>query len=142
MGFTAKPKRIIFEKNNTTPFLIMEDDAIFRDNFIENFNTIASHLDKNWDILYLSCHYNCVKSETNHKIYKIKTRVHGAGAVIYHPKSIPIILSEIFPFQLQIDHDIPDKYILTKKLNAYIACNENNNTIIFNDNKDGSTTNN
>jgi len=133
----------IYKKNHKLPFLILEDDAIFRENFLLFFNKILHQLDEDWDILYLSCHF---PNEYHQKIYdkdnlvKIKTRIHGMGAVLYNPAVIHKILSSIYPIDLQIDHDIPDKLILTNKINAYIGCNDNNQTIIFNDNMGGSST--
>lgn len=130
----------IYEKDINQPFLILEDDTIFRENFIENFKKILLNLHKDWDIVYLSCHFICDSKHVKSNLMKIKSRIHGMGAVLYHPKCIPIILKHIYPFDLQIDHDIPDKLILKSKINAYVSCNKNNETIIFNDNINGSST--
>jgi glycosyl transferase family 25 len=118
-------------------FMILEDDFQCRQNFLFIMTEILNHLPNNWDIIYLSCHLNkstySKKNIKNH-LLPIISRTHGQGAVLYHPRSLNKILSNIFPLDLQIDHDIPDKLIARHKIKAYTAVNSDMDTIIRNDN--------
>jgi hypothetical protein len=125
------------ELNKKRYFMILEDDFIFYDYTINILNNILNNLPNQWDLIYLSCHINKSHyhlNKINNHLIKINTRVHGQGALLYNYKSLPILIENIFPLNLQIDHDIPDKFIMNHKLNAYIAVNKFLDTIIHNDN--------
>lgn len=122
-----------------TPILILEDDAIFRPHFRYYVAHLLKNLPPDWDLMYLSCHHEC---KTHTRIEKIDTRIHGMGAVLYHPRVLTMLINTLPPITLQIDHDIPDKLIVTGKINAYVACNDECYPLVYNDNLNGSSTGN
>jgi len=119
------------------PFLILEDDFTLPGTFDADFQDMIRHLPSSWDMIYLSCHIRKEEyqsSNRNHQLLPIHTRTHGQGAVLYHPNVVPLLLSAIYPIHLQIDHDIPDRLIMTKRIKAFMAVNTHLDTLIFNDN--------
>jgi hypothetical protein len=103
------------------------------------------HLPEDWDILYLACHFPrekidsmelvSINKEEDFKIVRMSTRIHGTGALLYHPRALPKVLKMLLPLDLQIDHDIPDKLVLTGNLQTYIALTLQNTPLIHNDNQ-------
>lgn len=125
------------ELNKNRLFMILEDDFILKENFVSKMKHILNHLPIDWKLIYLSCHikkheYNA--SFIKNHLLKINTRTHGQGAVLYNPNILSILLMNLYPIHLQIDHDIPDKLIMTNKINTYMAVNKHLDTIIHNDN--------
>jgi len=91
-------------QNNIRYALILEDDAIFKDNFIDNLNIILSKLPSYFDMCFISecCNLHAANIENDMlNIYKLpKSRC--VSAYIINSKSIPYILSTL-PFQYPID---------------------------------------
>ena len=138
----------IFEmekQRQNSHFIIFEDDFLIRPSFHKDFSNSLQSLERrvgnHWDMLYMSCHFNSYLKRMNintnsfHNFLKVKSRIlHGLGGVLYKKKCVDIILNEIYPLKRQIDHDIPEKFILTNKLNAYILLNKKKRPLIYNDN--------
>jgi len=140
---------LIMEKESSSAnynyIMIVEDDILVRDGFDRRFRSILRHLPEDWDILYLACHFPrekidsmelvSINKEEDFKIVRMSTRIHGTGALLYHPRALPKVLKMLLPLDLQIDHDIPDKLVLTGKLQTYIALTLQNTPLIHNDNQ-------
>jgi hypothetical protein len=133
------------KRRQNSHFIILEDDFLIRPSFHKDFSNSLQSLEKKvgnqWDMLYMSCHFNSylkrmnIDAKSYHNFLKVKSRLlHGLGAVLYKRNSVDIILNEIYPLKRQIDHDIPEKFILTNKLNAYILLNKKKRPLIYNDN--------
>ena len=132
-------------------FLVLEDDftivpppSVFFKETQKIFSKLQILSQKEWDVLYLSCHSEpylrkeAIESAAPPEILKIKHNLHGMGAVLYTNKAITRILKNIFPLSKQIDHDIPEKMLLAKKkknkLNGYIIFQTNGKKFFYNDN--------
>ncbi len=120
--------------------MIMEDDAILCDDFERLFLQSMSYVPSDWDIIYLSWNQNMwPKGEPiNASVRRIGFRTHGTGCMILNPVAREQLLS-IFPLDLQIDHDLPDRLIVPGRLNAYMLTH-NGKPLVKNDNFGGSTT--
>ena len=140
---------LIMEKESSSVnynyIMIVEDDILVRDGFDRRFRSILRHLPEDWDILYLACHFPremidsmelvSINKEEDFKIVRMSTRIHGTGALLYHPRALPKVLKMLLPIDLQIDHDIPDKLVLTGNLQTYIALTLQDTPLIHNDNQ-------
>ena len=130
-----------YSSGNQHYMMIIEDDILIRDGFDSRFRSVLHKLPEDWDILYLACHFRGEEKkignekEDDFSIIPMTTRVHGTGAILYHPRALGVLLNTLTPMDLQIDHDIPDKIVLTKKLNAYIALTRDGFPLIHNDNQ-------
>lgn len=137
----------IFEMEKTkrsSHFLILEDDFLPQDSFSRDFSKSIQKLEKrvgdDWDMLYLSCHFDSYlqrngKQPAFEYFLKVENKMmHGLGGVIYKRKCVDIILKNIFPLNRQIDHDIPEKFILKNRINAHVLLNHKNKPLIYNDN--------
>lgn len=125
-------------------FLILEDDFFPEKDFDVSIKTTLHNLPERWHVIYLQLHHDpdLWKEETQYdnKIL-IKKIYHQTAAVLYHPDSVSIIMKNVLPIQKQIDHDFPQKLIMTSKLIAYVAHNsKKNGTIINQDNLGGTST--
>ena len=56
-------------KNNYKHVLILEDDAVFADDFETQFRTGWDQVPKDFDMFYLGCNFNCDDSHTIPKVY-------------------------------------------------------------------------
>ena len=56
-------------KNNYKQVLILEDDAVFADDFEHMFKTGWDQVPKDFDMFYLGCNFNCDDSHTIPKVY-------------------------------------------------------------------------
>jgi GR25 family glycosyltransferase involved in LPS biosynthesis len=56
-------------KNNYKHVLILEDDAVFADDFERQFRTGWDQVPKDFDMFYLGCNFNCDDSHTIPKVY-------------------------------------------------------------------------
>ena len=120
-------------------FLILEDDFLLSDNFIQKFIDIMKDVPQNWDILYLSCHVKSFlqrnPSQKYNSVIKVSKLIHGMGAVLYNKNVASFLVKNILPFVKQIDHDLPKKFFKEKQLlNGYILRDENLKKIIENNN--------
>lgn len=119
-------------------FLILEDDVVIPNDFDKRIQDILPNLPPDWDMIYLSCHLSPQKHADQPRPYhknliRIVSRVHGTGAILYHPRILPR-LHEMLPIHLQIDHDLPDKLILSGRITAYAILNDQDLPIIHCDN--------
>ena len=109
-------------------FLVLEDDFTILPpplTFFKEMDNMFSKLQiltqGDWDLLYLSCHSlpylkkDGLELRVPPQILKIQHNLHGMGAVLYTNKAVMRILPNIFPLCRQIDHDIPEKFLLAKK---------------------------
>jgi hypothetical protein len=122
------------------PVLIFEDDAVICDHFFERLREVVSHTPADADLIYCSWnpHPWVASIPTRHRdVERIVRRLHGTGAIIFMPRAIPFI-RKLKPFDLQIDHEIPDKLILTKQLKAYRVWSRGER-LVTNDNFGGTT---
>lgn len=120
-------------------FIILEDDFLLSENFLQKFVEMMEHVPKNWDILYLSCHVESFlernPTEKYNPIIKVAKLIHGMGAVLYNKNVASILVENILPFEKQIDHDLPEKFFRQNQvLNGYILRDENLKKIIENNN--------
>lgn len=133
-------KRIIREINR--PTLVMEDDALLCEGFGGKVQCALKSLPSEWDVAYLSwnppCERETIGVRVNDHVEKITTRLHGTGALVIQPRCRDLLLS-IFPLDLQIDHDLPDKLIQRECIQAY-ALTHYGKRLIFNDNFGGTRT--
>jgi len=122
------------------PALIFEDDAVICDHFFERLREVSSQAPAEADLVYCSWnpHPWLASIPTRHPdIERIVRRLHGTGATIFNPRAIPFMRT-LKPFDLQIDHDIPDKLILKKQLKAYRVWSRGER-LVTNDNFGGTT---
>jgi len=56
-------------KNNYKQVLILEDDAVFADDFEEKFRTGWNQVPKDFDMFYLGCNFNCDDKQVIPKVY-------------------------------------------------------------------------
>lgn len=120
-------------------FLILEDDFLLSDNFLQKFLDIMKDVPQNWDILYLSCHVKSFlqrnPTEKYNAVIKVSKMIHGMGAVLYNKNVASILVENILPFEKQIDHDLSKKFFKEKQiLHGYILRDENLKKIIENNN--------
>ena len=70
--------------------LILEDDATFMPNFLENFTTFTENLPKLWDIIYLGAHIGTSEPVNNHMVRGLITS--STHAYCINPKRITEML--------------------------------------------------
>lgn len=92
-------KKII--EDNIQYALIIEDDAIFGDNFLENLQKITNELPVNFDMCFISECCNLHVANNYSLINKSNTSRCVSGYIV-NSKCIPYILSTL-PFQYPID---------------------------------------
>ena len=133
------------KRRQNSHFMIFEDDFLIRPSFHKDFFNAFQSLEKSvgnqWDMLYMSCHFDSylkrmnLDSNSYDYFLPVKKKIlHGLGAVLYKKKCVNVMLNDIYPLKRQIDHDIPEKFLLTNKLNAYILLNQKKRPLIHNDN--------
>lgn len=122
------------------PTLVLEDDAVFHDDFISRFACARHEIPADWQLLYLSCNpYGIWMGEQlTPCVMRVEKRLHGTGALLVHPHAAPKLLS-LFPLDLQFDHDLPDRLIVPGHLTAY-RLTYHGEPLIRNDNLGGSFT--
>lgn len=122
------------------PTLVLEDDAVFHDDFITRFAAARREIPADWQLLYLSCNpYGIwMGKQLTPCVMRVEKRLHGTGALLVHPDAVPKLLS-LFPLDLQFDHDLPDRLIVPGYLSAY-RLTYHGNPLITNDNLGGSLT--
>lgn len=136
------------ELSHNRAFMILEDDFVVFDDWPKKSQEMFALLFSfrlDWDMVYFACHYpfdDRPIDETDCPLFlPLVSRVHGMGAVLYHPRALSKLLSRnLFPVVLQIDHDIPDKLILKRHLYAFVVLRGPRGTLLWNDNLGGTTT--
>jgi len=83
---------------------VFEDDIIFCDDFIDRFDYYANVVPKDWDIMYLGCHYNNSPSPKMVRTYIYKNeRNFGCFAMILNKQMIRKIYELTEPEEKTID---------------------------------------
>lgn len=100
--------------------LVLEDDALFCENFNEKFAEVIKTLPEDWDVLYLGALLDKktgkVKRVNDHWARQIVST--GAQAYCIHPKNVETFYEEIKGKNWFIDVEMR---VLGEKYNAYIA---------------------
>ncbi len=110
--------KIINECNDNEYVLILEDDAVFENNFMNLLKEYLKHIPK-YDILFLGFHdYRILK--TNNKYHHIPTKLWGLFGYIINRKAAREFI-KLFPLQKQIDTDM---HSLFPKLNVFCLKNK------------------
>lgn len=130
--------KIALERNQKF-FLVLEDDFVVKENFFEEFHENLEQLRYfKWDILYLSSHSTPFLKKHNLSFYQspifISKNLHGMGAVIYKARTAKYLLENMLPLEDQIDHDIPKKFLISKKLKGFLLLSSSGKKLIHNDN--------
>lgn len=122
------------------PTLVLEDDAVLCDAFIDRASRCCAKIPLNWDLVYLAWNGDMwpAGEHVNCHVRRMKHRMHGMGALLVNPRCKARLLS-VFPLDLQLDHDIPDKLIVPGLVNAYLLT-DGGERLVYNDNVGGSTT--
>jgi len=122
------------------PTLVLEDDALFDEDFVARFAHARQEIPSDWQLVYLSCNpYGIWMGEQlTPCVLRVEKRLHGTGALLIHPDAVGALLS-LFPLDLQFDHDLPDRLIVPGRLAAYRITYQGQ-ALITNDNLGGSLT--
>ena len=120
-------------------FLILEDDFIPCETFQDEMQKAWKHLETiDWDMVYLSCHsasyFERIQGSATKSLVPVHHMLHGMGAVLYTNHAAHVLQKNLLPLQRQIDHDIPDRFIVPSLLKAYMLFQENGAKLIHNDN--------
>jgi GR25 family glycosyltransferase involved in LPS biosynthesis len=95
--------------------LILEDDVVIDDDFLEVWNENVQYIPKNWGLFYVGLRENVELGNVYHGIAELKKTWGTHGFIVKHSK-IPEILKTIQPMYGPIDVILQDNYT---KLNAY-----------------------
>lgn len=131
-------------KENIQYSLILEDDFIFKDNFINNFNELMKNVPKKFDVLYLNSNIFVNKylslDNINDYVYKPLFIIEFVGYVITL-EGAKKLLKKINKVAYHIDFQITINYlfynkdfniITAKKAIIYQEFNSSNNTYDYN----------
>ena len=106
-------------KNNINHCLILEDDIILPNDFIQRLKYLSNNyvsLDENYDMLFLGYHNAHINTKIdNYEFYFKPERIYGLFGYIVSLEGAKKLLN-IFPLTLQIDSEISNNL---NKLNAY-----------------------
>lgn len=111
-------KKILNHPNDKF-FLILEDDALFSENFVENFNKYIDLLPKDTNIAFLNsgCGLHA-PSITFDKIWYSVPHSRTCCSYLINRETCEKLLNTIIPFQKAIDHEL-NTQIELHKLNSY-----------------------
>jgi GR25 family glycosyltransferase involved in LPS biosynthesis len=110
-------KKIV--QNNYDSVLILEDDAILFDNFLNNFGKYMRCVPSDYDVLFINagCNLHAYPTRPGQIWYKVpETRT--CCAYIITKKACEKLLPNIVPFSHSIDH-ILGKHFHSLNLNVY-----------------------
>lgn len=121
-GYTAgtRSHTAVWNKYKDQTVLVLEDDALFCENFNEKFDEVMKTLPEDWDVFYLGA---LVDKHTG-KLKKVNDRWSrqivstGTQAYCVNPKRIEIFYEEIKDKEWYIDVELR---VLAEKYNAYIT---------------------
>ena len=100
--------------------LILEDDVILINNFLDLLYEYMIQLPPSWDILFIGNEFNDKKPYQRGKNIYTKQYSRTTDGYIIRKKTIQKIISDIVPFTLPIDHEL-GYWIIKLKLNVYHA---------------------
>jgi hypothetical protein len=92
--------------NDNDWYLILEDDAIFYDNFIENINTILEDIPDDAEYLDISDYFTI---ESNN-LWEKKHTTRTTCAYLINKKTCEKLLTTIIPFNKAIDHELNTQF--------------------------------
>jgi glycosyl transferase family 25 len=96
--------------------LILEDDAVFMPNFLDNFNNFVDNLPSNWDIIYLGAHIGTSEPVNSYMARGLITS--SAHAYCINPKRITEILDIVRNTTDHIDVAYAKEH---SRMKAYVA---------------------
>lgn len=100
--------------------IILEDDAVLEDDFINKFIDMKKQLkDIDYDMVYLG-HHTIDKKKLEKKtknIYKIDGQINGTFGLLMKPSACKKIIEEVFPLNWQIDTAI----YMNKNIQKYVV---------------------
>jgi GR25 family glycosyltransferase involved in LPS biosynthesis len=96
--------------------LILEDDALFTDDFLEKFDEYMAELPSDWDIFYLGALKNQTIPVNNHWVRQVVST--GTQAYCVHPNKVDFFIKAAQDFDQWIDVAYR---LVADKCNAYIA---------------------
>tara|TARA_Y100000389_G_C17415214_1_gene493279 strand:+ start:800 stop:1486 length:687 start_codon:yes stop_codon:yes gene_type:complete len=100
--------------------IILEDDAVLEDDFINKFIDMKKQLkDIDYDMVYLG-HHTIDKKKLEKKtknIYKIDGQINGTFGLLIKPSACKKIIEEVFPLNWQIDTAI----YMNKNIQKYVV---------------------
>ncbi len=96
--------------------LILEDDALFTDDFLEKFDEYMAELPSDWDIFYLGALKNQTTPVNNHWVRQVVST--GTQAYCVHPDKVDFFIKAAQDFDQWIDVAYR---LVADKCNAYIA---------------------
>ena len=101
-------------------FLILEDDVVFDDTYINKFQTFYSSVPEDWQILNMGYHFHSKQVESNiYYKFDCGSNLIGAHAMAYKNNTFDIILNEIDTCKYPIDIFLNNN--IYKKFNTYVA---------------------
>jgi hypothetical protein len=104
-------------KNNYNNILILEDDLIFRDTFVEDFNKTIKELPEDWDLFYLGGLYWWSSPTQHSENISIANKILGAHAIGIKSTVFETMLN-LINFSEPVDVTYANKQ---KDLKSYIA---------------------
>jgi GR25 family glycosyltransferase involved in LPS biosynthesis len=113
----------IFLKNKLlglNNFLILEDDVVFDNFYINKFQTFYSSVPEDWQILNIGYHFHSNQVESNiYYKFDYGSNLIGTHAIAYKNDTINIILNELdtctYPYDIFLNNNI------YKKFNTYVS---------------------
>ena len=103
-------------KNNYEYILVLEDDVILNDNFIQLFNKYYKQVPNDWDILHLGSSWLKGK-QISKNILKTNNSV-GAYAILFKLNTLKQLIKKKIPIHTSIDLEIGN-FINEYKQNSY-----------------------
>lgn len=101
-------------------FLILEDDVVFDDYYINKFQTFYSTVPEDWQILNMGYHFHSTQVESNiYYKFDCGSNLIGVHAMAYKNNTFDIILNEIDTCKYPIDIFLNNN--IYKKFNTYVA---------------------
>jgi GR25 family glycosyltransferase involved in LPS biosynthesis len=102
------------DSNNSEWYLILEDDAIFKDNFIENINKYLENVPDDAEYLDI-CDYFEIESNN---LWERKNFTRTNCSYLIKKSTCEKLLTTIVPFEKAIDHEL-NKQFLIHDIKAY-----------------------
>lgn len=128
-------------KAENKPILVLEDDCVIPKGFSAWLRAALKSVPANADLVYLSWNphdWPCTE-DVKGPCQRIVARLHGTPAIIVYPSAVPK-LRTLFPLTLQIDHDLPDRFYVPRKVEVFRLHDGTGKRMISTDNLGGTTT--
>ena len=127
--------------NENDKILILEDDIVISDNFIENFNNSVKELPEKWDILLIGFRFHQPSQNIDYSknLQKTKSRYFGAHAYLINKSFLSRInnICDLNKIKKPIDllfSDLVDKLLIFNTKKELISANSHlkNETLTYN----------